>query len=133
MVYLSRMARLRLLLYSGLVLAVLVSTQGLLMTQAAFTLRRDYIAERLCVNRDRPEENCHGRCYLTAKAKQERERQQERQTLLLEVALAVTLLRPESPTLPVVPVRDASAWAVASEDAPPGGALPGIFHPPRVG
>ena len=128
------MSALRSLARFALVLSLAASTQGFVLTQAAFTLRRDVIAERLCVNRDRPERACHGRCQLTKRLHEERQRQQERQTSLLQVALAAPMLVATAPAvpLPVAPVREA-AWAPGPDDAPRAGAPAGVFRPPRLG
>ncbi|GLU54412.1 hypothetical protein Dfri01_38730 [Dyadobacter frigoris] len=43
-----------------------------------FEIRRDYIVKNLCVNRNRPQLHCDGKCYL-AKKLAETEKQQQRQ------------------------------------------------------
>lgn len=50
-----------------------------LFIYASFELNQKYIASTLCVNRDKPEKNCNGKCYLTKKIQQaeEKERKQE--------------------------------------------------------
>jgi len=49
---------------------------------AGFELNRKYIAENLCVNRDKPWMHCNGKCYFMKKIKQaeEREKNNERQS-----------------------------------------------------
>ena len=64
-----------------------------------FELRRDYIAEVLCINRDEPITVCGGKCYLDLKLDQATERQdQEHKTSNRPVELSffneeVTALR----------------------------------------
>lgn len=50
-----------------------------LFIYAGFELNQNYIASTLCVNRDKPEMNCNGKCYLSKKIKQaeEKEKKQE--------------------------------------------------------
>ena len=50
-----------------------------LFIYASFELNQEYIASTLCVNRDKPEINCNGKCYLSKKIKQaeEKEKKQE--------------------------------------------------------
>ena len=36
---------------------------------AGFELNKDYIANTLCVNRDKPQLHCNGKCYLMKKLK----------------------------------------------------------------
>jgi hypothetical protein len=114
------------------VLHLVLSTQGLLFVQGMFALRRDYVAERLCVNRDRPEEDCHGRCFLNERLRDREER--ERRADGLAVQLAVTFHLPESDVatdLPPPPEREAPPFAVAREAALPAGVGAAVFHPPR--
>jgi len=123
------------LLYTArllLVLAVVASTQGYLLTQAAFSLRRDYIAERLCVNRARPELECHGRCLLKERIEQQQRQERERQTVMLGLALSAVMLRPAPVDLPAAPARAVPSYAVWAAAAPPVGAPADVFHPPRV-
>ncbi len=45
-----------------------------------FEIRRDYIVANLCENRDRPQLNCNGKCYLAKKiafAKKQEQKQAE--------------------------------------------------------
>ncbi|WP_407430127.1 hypothetical protein [Arcticibacter sp.] len=48
---------------------------------AGFELNRDYIASKLCENRDKAWMHCEGKCYLSMKLKQveEKESKQERE------------------------------------------------------
>lgn len=46
-----------------------------------FEIRRDYIVKNLCVNRDRPQMQCEGKCYLAkqlAALEEQEKRQAER-------------------------------------------------------
>lgn len=47
-----------------LVLSLGLSTQGGLVVQTLFSLRHDFIVTHLCENRERPQEKCHGKCFL---------------------------------------------------------------------
>lgn len=44
-------------------------------TIACFQLNRDYIARVLCENRDRPQMNCNGQCYLAKRLKAQQDKQ----------------------------------------------------------
>ncbi|MBB5397761.1 hypothetical protein [Mucilaginibacter sp. AK015] len=48
---------------------------------AGFELNRNYIATKLCENRDKPQLHCNGKCYFMKKIKQAQEKQntEERQ------------------------------------------------------
>lgn len=41
-----------------------------------FEIRRDYIVANLCVNRDKPIMLCNGKCYLTKRVKDAREKEE---------------------------------------------------------
>lgn len=67
---------------------------------AGFEVNSKYIAEQLCVNKDKPAMHCNGHCYLMNKLKQadEKEKKQQReeqksryQEALPNSALALTL------------------------------------------
>lgn len=49
---------------SILILVVLLGTFGSWFAFAEYEWNKDYIAENLCINKDRPELNCNGFCYL---------------------------------------------------------------------
>lgn len=44
-----------------------------------FKINQDFIAEVLCINKDKPMSTCNGKCYLSKQLK-EREEQEEKQT-----------------------------------------------------
>lgn len=111
-----------------LALALVVSTQSLLLVQGAFQLRKDLIIERFCVNVERPEVECEARCYLTERLRQEQRREQ--QAAFLEVLLAFSLLVPLAPALAAPSSRPVARGAEPPRAAPEG-ARAGVFHPPR--
>lgn len=47
---------------------------------AGFELNRNYIAEKLCVNKDKPELKCHGNCFLMKKLEEAEKKQQSEKT-----------------------------------------------------
>lgn len=64
-----------------LLLALLSSILFKLFVYAEFKSNQAYIAATLCENRDRPELNCQGKCYLMKKLKdaEDKEKKQENQ------------------------------------------------------
>lgn len=115
-----------------LVLNLVVSTQGLLMIQGTFALRRDYVVANLCVNRAVPESDCHGRCFLKEQMEQQR-KQQERQAAGLEVMLAVSCVLPSAGAVFHAPERQTPSRPLAPAVALTSGVALEVFHPPRVG
>jgi len=49
---------------------------------AGFELNKDYIATTLCVNRDKPQLHCNGKCYLMKKLKAAEENERKENTRL---------------------------------------------------
>jgi hypothetical protein len=43
----------------------------------AYWANKEYIASKLCENKDRPEMKCEGKCHLTKKVKEQQERNSE--------------------------------------------------------
>jgi hypothetical protein len=48
-----------------------------LLVTAAFELNQSYIAEYLCVNRDKPLLHCDGKCFLAKKLKEAEEKEKK--------------------------------------------------------
>lgn len=65
-----------------LLFSLLTSNFGNLFIFTGFELNREFIAAELCINKNKPELNCKGKCYLMKKLKQaqEKEDKQERQS-----------------------------------------------------
>lgn len=57
---------------------------------ASFELNQKYIAEKLCVNKDKPWMHCNGRCYLMNKVKQAEENEKKQANKDLRTNLQIT-------------------------------------------
>jgi hypothetical protein len=101
---------------------------------AYYRINRDYIAENLCVNRDKPMLNCNGQCYLAKKLKAAEEKEQksnsERLEKMPEVVLCFQAIQP------VFTARFTSVELVenhfSTQEFFPNAAATGFFHPPQV-
>lgn len=71
----------RLLAYL-LIITLVSSNFSRLFIYAGFELNRNYIASKLCENRDKPWLHCNGHCYFMKKIRQaqEKEKSDERQS-----------------------------------------------------
>jgi len=58
-----------------LVFSVLTVNYSRLFVYAGFKLNQSYIAANLCVNRNKPQVRCEGKCYLAKKVKEADSRQ----------------------------------------------------------
>jgi hypothetical protein len=101
-----------------------------------FEIRRDYIVANLCENRNRPQLNCNGKCYLAkkiAEAKKQEERQAESDylnklfsaTTDLSALFRSDFISAEYVFLPLKPVK--FNYTAASS---PLYHIADIFHPP---
>ncbi|WP_143815309.1 hypothetical protein [Longibacter salinarum] len=58
------MPRLRKLIRISLILVVCAGMQGTILVEALFLIHQDHIAEHHCVNRNNPDVQCDGMCFL---------------------------------------------------------------------
>ncbi len=126
------MAPVRALARVVLVLALAASTQGLLFAKASFEVNREWIAETLCVNRDRPELECDGHCVLMERMEAHHDHDDGPDPgVVLEVALSITPLLAERPGL-ADPVGQAPRpYGAGPLVGAASGAGEGVFRPPR--
>lgn len=117
-----------------LVLALIASTQGLLLAQGAWLTNQEWITETLCVN---PETDCDGKCQLADRMEQMQHHgphshgHDEAPTPLLELALSVRAnltVRAEVPAPHAEPARGLSARLALDTGRE---TSHGVFHPPR--
>lgn len=127
------MTRSRLAVRFVLVLCLAASTQGLLFVQAAFTLRQDWIAETLCVNRDRPELDCDGQCVLMKRMEQHgHDHGDGPDTAALRVALSIAPLLIDRPALAAPAATPPRPYGIGPLLADAGGVGADVFRPPRL-
>ncbi|MEM1054842.1 MAG: hypothetical protein AAGI52_04900 [Bacteroidota bacterium] len=122
-----------------LVLLLAASTQGLLFAQAAWLVNQEWIANTLCVNRDKPELNCDGKCLLAERMHQmqghthgDHTHEHHDPAALLELALSVRAHVTErlgTPEPPTQAERDPAAGLFMDTGRE---ASQGVFHPPRA-
>ncbi len=64
-----------------LIFAVMAANFSWCFIYAGFEVNQQYIADKLCVNKSKPQLNCKGKCFLAKKLKQaeEKEKNDERQ------------------------------------------------------
>lgn len=60
-----------------LLLALICSNFSRYFVFASFQINKQYIVEKLCENRKRPQLQCNGNCYLMKKLKQAEEREKK--------------------------------------------------------
>lgn len=100
-----------------------------------FELRRDYIVKNLCENRNRPQLNCNGKCYLAKKiaVAQENEQQQKERNFISQ--LCETLAAPKGTIISIFsantsPVHIYPIFSPYISSLNGRIMISGIFHPP---
>lgn len=98
-----------------------------------YELRKDYIVQNFCINKDKPALECDGKCFLAKKLNEAREKE-------AESAFVSYLLTMESHYLPPVfrlqfipeIFFEASRQLFAEKSLSLQSICFGFFHPPRV-
>ena len=105
-----------------------VSLSGLFVV-AGFEMNRGYIAKELCVNKDKPQLHCNGKCYLMKKLKQAEEKEQKQdhqfQKIQLQQAIAYIPFVFKQYSFIAINLRIPLTTGV------PVARLSSIFHPPQ--
>lgn len=97
-----------------------------------YALNRATITARFCVNKARPAQRCHGKCYFAKQLRQQQERENQVPTPLKErlemlPAGAAGLVPPRPATYPAVAVR----YCRPPTPTVPDLGLRAIFRPPQ--
>jgi hypothetical protein len=112
-----------------LVAALLISSAAKTVLIADYLLNYDYIAKVLCINKDKPEMHCNGKCHL---AKQLQQQDEQEQQSAGKSGITLTEIPGVLVTLQTFPLCSATHIDVAF--APLNGELTGAssacFHPP---
>jgi hypothetical protein len=104
-----------------LLLSLLVANCSSMFVYMGFELNQRYIAKELCINQDKPEMHCNGKCYLMKKLKQERQAQKTQ----VQDALIVSPLKFERYAFAEVTLH------IPFTTGMPQSIKDSIFHPPQ--
>lgn len=112
-----------------LVLTLCVGMQGTVLVEALFLIHQDHIAEHHCVNRNNPEIDCDGMCFLVKRIEDVHD-QHDHNSLTMRVPdidlRAVSMLAALSPWVLLREHDYPPAQNLAVPDPPP----VDIFRPP---
>ena len=103
-----------------------VSSIGLL---AGYYLNREYIAEFLCINKQKPELKCNGKCYLKKQLSQNDEGHAKAPQRIKEQKEVILFLE-KTVTAKSIPAAGLKIYMVDSSKES-GSFLTEIFHPPQ--
>ncbi|MBL6446716.1 hypothetical protein JMN32_10360 [Fulvivirga sp. 29W222] len=56
-----------------------------------YQVNKDFIAKVFCINKDKPELKCNGKCYLAKKLKKAKKQQEDQTAELRQVSLALAV------------------------------------------
>ncbi|AGA80227.1 hypothetical protein [Echinicola vietnamensis] len=65
------------LFHIWLSMIVVLNSMVFSVIQMDYVLNKEYIAENLCINRDKPELHCDGKCFLAEKLKEAQDQQEQ--------------------------------------------------------
>ncbi|MEZ0540960.1 hypothetical protein [Fibrella arboris] len=102
----------------------------------SFELNRDFIAKNLCENRNRPQLNCDGKCYLAKKLKARQDREDQDTTERIQNLPVLSLFCADLFSFDFAngsPHATSSLPAPYYQRSPYAAPLHGIFQPPRIG
>lgn len=120
------------LLHIACSVLILLNGMGYSIIQAQFLLQRKEITAIYCVNKDKPELACEGKCELTKRLSAEKDRTEDAEGIVLE-ELTLSYILPEIPVLGQVETKifpdtiqnPYSFWV-------PSGQSLDFFHPPTT-
>ncbi len=113
-----------------MIISLLIQSMDHAFIFISFKINQDYIVEKLCINREKPEMNCKGHCQLKKQMKEEEKRKKE-SPARLEVKNAIILIKPGIHikfNSYNYPEKEFEVVRCASK---PRSFIPDIFHPPK--
>ena len=122
----------------GFLLLMFVKAWVMPLLYLDYELRKEFIIDNFCVNRNRPELHCDGKCYLATRlaAVQKQEQQQAERNFIFKLLENITDCQTFFASFSASdPVSDERAFPVFRYVSPffHNAALSGVFHPPQVG
>ncbi len=116
------------------VIVLLAAMMGQTFSKCVIVLdyqwNKDYIAKYLCVNRDKPEMKCEGKCYLCKKLKKEAKKDQDSPERRMDNGSELISLWASYQLAPPVAIDLFSSYFVYDERVCERSAIP-FFRPPQ--
>jgi hypothetical protein len=109
--------------------SIFLQTFTSFVIQAEYLLNKSYIANNLCVNKDKPAMHCNGKCYLSKKLKEQEKQDQQAPTSKKERLEVVPFFLPKQFSFAVVSISTRQEYYV-TDDPVSSAFLCSIFHPP---
>ncbi|MDH5475918.1 MAG: hypothetical protein OEX22_09535 [Cyclobacteriaceae bacterium] len=96
-----------------------------------YSVRKDYIAKVLCINKDKPMLNCNGKCILAQKIKKAQEQEDESKDITQKLEISFFFakwLQYEMKNFYTERENTTSLYMIINL---PEGHFQGVFHPPQ--
>lgn len=125
----------KLILVPILVMLLLTQTFSKWLVVLEYNLNKDYIAQKLCVNKAKPKLNCHGKCQMMKRLVEEEKQNSSNTTNHASKVQIQEVLYSNETTQLTIPLLIPSSSSY-NEESPvfihkvP---APAVFHPPAVG
>ena len=119
----------------ALLMAIVFSQSSKLFIYITFKVNQDYISKELCENREVPEMNCNGKCYL-AKQLQKEEKKEKEEKAPVEQRVKIDVLCFYKKTVRDLLVQyklEEKSILSNSMDELKEGYLTKVFQPPQIG
>lgn len=109
-------------------LTLIVHTFSQVVIVGQYFINQEFIAAELCENKDAPEMECNGKCYLKKELKKDEERKSDEKSTKVEVLLFCDckVFEIETPTEFIIDREETSSYS----DRLLTGINTDIFHPP---
>ena len=119
----------------ALLMAIVFSHSSKLFVYITFKVNQDYISKELCENREVPEMNCNGKCYLAKQLqKEEKKEKEEKAPIKQQIKIdALCFLKKPAQNLLVLYKLKEKNILFNSIDEPKKGYLTKVFQPPQIG
>lgn len=109
-------------------IALVCQTFSQIFVVTNFLINRDFIAQNLCENIDKPELNCHGTCFLNEELEKDTERKSDKTSTKFEVLVAGSI--EEVKIYLSKPIQHKKEFLKADSEVELYGFYNPIFHPP---
>ena len=116
------------------VLLILLQSFSKVWIIVSFKLNQEYIAKVLCINRDKPEMLCSGKCFLDERIKADEDQSGKQLPQKLKEQKEVVYCFEEVCRFPAQAPEPVACVELPAccEQIRPSIALTGVFHPPRM-
>lgn len=112
-----------------LAFTVLLSSMARTVVVADYLLNKEYIAKVLCVNRDKPQMKCNGKCHLNKQLQKQADAETEGKDKPVRAVKEITGILSNSTTL-ILDSGNSSQLATLDCSSLVSGIRTSVFHPP---